>query len=389
MKFKTSKRLFAHVDCDSFFASCEVYVNPRLRWKPVCVWWEIIVACTYEAKALGIKTWTPIWEAKRILKDTGVFLPVNFELYWKISKKLMKLLEDNSASMERFSVDEAFIDITWLPEYYNLTPERFAIFLQAKIKKEIWVPVSIWIWNTKLRAKILSDVNKPYGVCDGSDLNVLYDIFSKLPIKDIPFIWKASQDKLKYAVSTISDFKASEFWWVKEKLWKNWANIWLELNWVSTFKVAWYWKLPKSITRTRSFNKNITNNPEFLKQEIILNLWRAMEELTDKKMEVKTLSLYLKTKWNVPCIKSLTLSEWTLDRVEITKNLSILFSELFSPGELYRSTWIFFSDLRIHTPKQLSLLEINNENFERKRKLETVIEKMNKKFWKGMIWVGI
>jgi len=67
MIFKTSTKTYAHVDCDSFFASCEVFRNPKLEKKYVCVGSEIVVAATYNAKRLGIKTGTPIWEAKRIL----------------------------------------------------------------------------------------------------------------------------------------------------------------------------------------------------------------------------------------------------------------------------------------------------------------------------------
>jgi len=68
MKFRSSKKVFAHIDCDSFFASCEVFRNPKLEHKYVCVGHDIIVACTYNAKALGIGVGTPFWEAKKKLK---------------------------------------------------------------------------------------------------------------------------------------------------------------------------------------------------------------------------------------------------------------------------------------------------------------------------------
>ncbi len=67
MIFKTSPKIYAHIDCDSFFASCELLRNPALAKKCVCVGTEIIIAATYNAKARGIKTGTPIWEARRIL----------------------------------------------------------------------------------------------------------------------------------------------------------------------------------------------------------------------------------------------------------------------------------------------------------------------------------
>ena len=86
MKFKTSNKLFAHIDCDSFFASCEVLKNPQLQGKYVCVWNEIIIACTYNVKKLWIKCWTPVWEAKKILGNAWVFLWVDIVYYSEISK---------------------------------------------------------------------------------------------------------------------------------------------------------------------------------------------------------------------------------------------------------------------------------------------------------------
>jgi len=73
MKFKTSNHIYAHIDCDSFFASCEILRNPKLYGKYVCVGTEIIIAATYNAKALGVKVGTPIWEAKKILRGKDAY----------------------------------------------------------------------------------------------------------------------------------------------------------------------------------------------------------------------------------------------------------------------------------------------------------------------------
>ena len=67
MIFKTSKKLFAHIDADSFFASCEILRNPILKNKCVCVGSEVIIAANYNAKKRGIKVGTPAWQAREIL----------------------------------------------------------------------------------------------------------------------------------------------------------------------------------------------------------------------------------------------------------------------------------------------------------------------------------
>jgi nucleotidyltransferase/DNA polymerase involved in DNA repair len=113
MKIKTSQYIYAHIDCDSFFASCEIYNNPQLKNKYVCVGGEIIVAATYNAKKLGVKVGTPLWEAQRILKNKDAyFCGVNMASYVDISRKLMAYLREHTLDVRVFSVDEAFVEIS-------------------------------------------------------------------------------------------------------------------------------------------------------------------------------------------------------------------------------------------------------------------------------------
>ena len=81
-----SKKLFAHIDCDSFFAECEIYKNPKLKNEYVIVWNEIVIACNYKTKAFWIKTWTPVWKAKYILKGQWVYLEWDHRYYTFISE---------------------------------------------------------------------------------------------------------------------------------------------------------------------------------------------------------------------------------------------------------------------------------------------------------------
>lgn len=161
MLFKKSNKVFIHVDYDSFFASCEILRNPSLKWKFVCVWWDIIIACTYNCKALWIKTWTPIWEAKRILRDKWVYFTPDHAYYEENSQKIFKYLESNTLSLEPFSIDEAFCEITGIPEYYKI--------------------------DTCIKAKIYSKINKPFGIYIGFNQERKISLFKKLEVSKIPF----------------------------------------------------------------------------------------------------------------------------------------------------------------------------------------------------------
>lgn len=166
MKCKTSNNIYAHIDCDSFFASCEILNNSDLQGKYVCVGSEIIVAATYNAKKLGVKVGTPIWEAKKILKDReAYFCGVDMHLYKNISHKLMSYLRENTLDVRIFSIDEAFVEITGLPEMNKLDIDEYLAQLQRDILERIGIPVSIGVSNTRLKAKIFSKVHKPFGIC--------------------------------------------------------------------------------------------------------------------------------------------------------------------------------------------------------------------------------
>lgn len=109
-----SNQLRALVDCDSFFAGCELARHTELRGQCVCIGREedIVLASTYEAKRRGVKTGTPAWEAKRILGSDAVFIRPDMNYYQETSKKVMELLKEESNDIEVYSIDEAFIDIT-------------------------------------------------------------------------------------------------------------------------------------------------------------------------------------------------------------------------------------------------------------------------------------
>ncbi len=84
-------------------------------------------------------------------------------LYGKISKRLMYLLRQETLGIEIFSIDEAFTELTGIAQSKDMDIETFTLYLQEKIRQHIGIPVSIGVSNTRLRAKIFSKINKPYG----------------------------------------------------------------------------------------------------------------------------------------------------------------------------------------------------------------------------------
>ncbi|MCP4523793.1 MAG: hypothetical protein GY828_06280, partial [Candidatus Gracilibacteria bacterium] len=215
--------------------------------------------------------------------------------YTKISEHIMEYLRENTGGIEEFSIDEAFCDITGIPEYFKISTHDFLLKIQKDILEEIGIPVSIGCGNTRIKAKIFSPVNKPYGICfpdHQEDENIL---FANSPRKKIPFIGKSSQEKLKYQSKTIKDFMHIGFRKLKEILGKNGANLWLELMGIDVYIVKKS-KQIKSISRTRSFNHRITTNQEFLKSQILINFERAFEVLYDNNLEIAEVGIMFRDK---------------------------------------------------------------------------------------------
>ncbi len=394
MKFKVSQKLYIHVDCDSFFASCEVLRHPEFKNKYVCVGGDIIVAATYNAKYLWVKTWMPAWEAKKILWEHAVFLAPDIGYYNKISQKLMKILQEETAWIEIFSIDEAFCNITWIPEYHKKSHKEFLLFLQNKILNEVGIPVSIWMSHTRIKAKIFSKLDKPFGITFFENTEAEQEIFKKLPLAIIPFIGKSYQKKFEYRAVSVFDFLNIWFWELKKQVGKNATTLWLELMWVDVFIVKKSTQT-KSISRTRSFNQELSTDKKFLWEKLRRNFERAFEEMNSKNLETSNISIMFRNKEFICEYETYKIAKYTNSHKEIANIIQKLFEKLYSPWRVCRSTGVFFLNLRSYLPKQRSIFESKLRNSEQNYQLSKVIENINKEnnlhlvtFWTTLLWEG-
>jgi len=167
----------AHVDADCFFAACELARSPKLRGRPVCVISSqdaCIVAKTYDAKAVGIYTGMPVWEAKKLLPH-AVYIPADFTYYGQISDKLFAILARFTPEIEVYSIDEAFIGLNAIRSLWRKSFSEIANSIRTTVKSEVGITVSIGIALTKTLAKIASDIHKPDGsmVVAGHDIHAI------------------------------------------------------------------------------------------------------------------------------------------------------------------------------------------------------------------------
>lgn len=203
-------RIIIHMDLDYFFAQCEEKEHPEIRGRPVvvCVYSGrgdsgAVSTSNYEARRSGIKAGIPISRAKKIDPD-AVYLPVNMELYRRISGEVMEILREHCGDIEQESIDEAFCDITGNARDFDEAFE-FAKQIKEAIKHKTGLTCSIGVAPNKLVARIASDFRKPDGLTLVNQGEVL-EFLTPLKVKDLTGVGKKTEEKLnELGVMTIGD----------------------------------------------------------------------------------------------------------------------------------------------------------------------------------------
>lgn len=166
---RESKKIFLHADMNSYFASVEQQANPFLRGKPVAICSRIsrnacIIACSVEAKKLGIKTGFSLSEAKELAPQI-IALEVDPPKIRSTTKKIFSIFADYTSAIEEYSIDEAFLDLTGHVNDLEAARE-LALTIKARIKNEAgdWLRCSVGIAPTRWLAKFAGELQKPDGL---------------------------------------------------------------------------------------------------------------------------------------------------------------------------------------------------------------------------------
>lgn len=164
LQFKPQKgRIIFHIDMNCFYASVEMAYDKKLKGKALAIAGNpeerkgIIVTSSYEARAKGVKTTMPLWQARKLCPNLMVKRP-NFERYRKASRKIFQLLSEITPLVEPVSIDEGYLDVTEVD--YPRGSIQLAKDLQQAIKNRLDLPCSIGIAPNKFLAKTASDMKK-------------------------------------------------------------------------------------------------------------------------------------------------------------------------------------------------------------------------------------
>ncbi|MBQ3312156.1 hypothetical protein IJG72_08770 [bacterium] len=382
------ERIYALVDCDSFFVSCEQAVNPELKNKPVAVTggeYGCVVSRSKEAKQYGLPMGYPVFMAKKEYKNV-IYIKGNHELYKDFSNKVINILKNFSPNVEVCSIDEAYVDFTGLCKLYKKNYYDLAVYLREKILNEIDIPVSIGVSTTKTLAKFASDYAKHVAGVYLIGKSKLKKILPNTKIDSICGIGRRMKVALnKEGILTCGEFVQKSDEWLKSKYSITYVELKHEILGESIYNIFSGYKAPKSIQETSTFNP-ATNDISFLKNELNKHIKDACRKLRKHELKTSVIGVMLKTKDFVVYYDKLNLEKPMDSELEISKNVFKLFEKIYNQNLLYRSSGVVLERLSEKSIHQTTLFsEQTNEKTEH---LSKTIDKIEQKFGKGSIKTG-
>jgi len=328
-------RQILHIDMNSYFATVEQQANPKLRGKPVAVLGSkakrsIIVAASVEAKRSGVKTGTRIEEAPKLCPDI-VFVHGEPRKYSYVTKKFIEIFENYTDKVEIFSIDEAFLDVTKTSKLYG-GAENIAKTIKQRIKDEIgqYITCSVGISYNKFLAKTGSDLMKPDGLVIITPENV-DEVLLALPLSEFCGIGRQIHQHLgALGVHTTEDLRKitnialnREFGIATGEKLKRMAH-----GMDSAPVVSWHDRADaKSYSHSRTMNMDIVNRDE-IRRHILLLSEKVATHMRKDGMMAGEVGLWLRFRDFTGTGKSMKISHWTHDGLEIAESAERIMEKL-------------------------------------------------------------
>lgn len=385
LNMRKSHRIIFHIDMNCFYASVEMTYRPELVGKPVAIAGNpeerkgIIITSSYEARAKGVKTTMPIWEAKKLCPELIVLRP-NFERYRKASKALFNICKTYSPITQPVSIDEGYLDMTKIDGHPIATAKQ----LQKQIFKELGLPSSIGIGPNKFLAKMASDMKKPLGI-------------TVLRIRDLPQkLWNLPVDRMygvgiktanklrKINIETIGDLANKDVYQLTQLLGVNGERLKNRANGLDHSPVD-----PeaihdfKSIGCSQTFPSDTTDQAEIY--ALLNDLASKVEARLHRRQAVgKSIQIMIRYDDHRTITRSKTLQQFINQKEDI----------LFFAKELFNQHWnsspIRLLGITIQQVKEKDKMAKQLDLFTYKREIEhenlqSTIHQLSKKYGKDVI----
>ncbi len=348
--------VFALVDCNNFYASCEKLFRPDLKDTPVVVLSNndgCVVARSREAKLLGIKMGVPVFQIKAEMQRHGILaFSSNYALYADLSSRVMRTLEEMAPRVEVYSIDEAFLDLTGIESAISLV--EFGQQVQERIGHWIGITVCVGIAPTKTLAKLANHAAKKYpatqGVVDLTNPDRQRRLLALVPVDDVWGVGRRLSKRLNaLGITTALDLANASPRAIRDQFSVVLERTVRELNGESCIELEEIPPTKKQIVCSRSFGVKVTQF-ELLREAVCEYATRATEKLRKEQQQAKVLTVFIRTspfKDNEPQYSNSASGELlipscdTRDFIELANHL---LKRIWKDGFRYAKAGVMLSD---------------------------------------------
>ena len=351
----------AIVDCNSFYCSCERLFRPDLRNKPVVVLSNndgCIVSRSDEAKKFGVKMAGPYFEARPLIRQFGITaFSSNYNLYGDLSWRVMETLRMLVPSVEVYSVDEAFIDLSHIP-YDQL--EQTAMHIRKTVEQWTGISVSIGVAPTKTLAKLANYVAKKDKMASQcvtvtATREEQINMLQSTRVENIWGVgWAYAEKLINQGIISAWDLSNMPEEWAHRHLGGvNGVRLIRELNGIPGKEMAAPLTSKKMIATTRMFGQPVTELND-VREAIATYTSRAAEKLRRQHSAAKTISIFLVTreenhmtsfKRGATLHSHITLPSATAVTQELIKAAVQQAEQLFRKGKVYKKAGVMLSNI--------------------------------------------
>ncbi|MGE0010578.1 MAG: Y-family DNA polymerase [Candidatus Babeliales bacterium] len=387
-----TNKLFALIDCNNFFVSCERVFNPRLRGVPVMVLSNndgCVVARSQEVKDLGIAMGIPVFKCEALIKRHNIrVFSSNFNLYGDMSARVMSVLHEHVPEIEVYSIDEAFLRF----DSMACDPLELGRLLRKRVLQCTGIPISIGIAPTKTLAKVANHIAKKQiqhkGVFDITRAPNIDEILEQFKVEDIWGVGRQYTKKLKrYRITSARQLKYAQDAWIKKNMTIVGLRTVHELRGIPCLSIVTQPQDKQSIAHTRSFGKKVTELQE-LKEAIANYAVQLARKLREEKMLACSLYVFIMTSYhteykyyNSRAIELLKPTSYTPD---IITAASSALEEIFYAGYSYKRAGIIATELLPEDQEQIHAF-LSQEQQDKQRVIMQEIDLLNHKWGSGTV----
>ncbi len=383
-------RKIVHVDLDAFYCSVEELQRPELAGKAFAVGGHpesrgVVSSCSYAARMLGVRSAMPMRNALRLCPDL-IVLPGNYAAYSRASHQVMERFEQWTGLVEPISIDEAFLDLSDLPE----PGEELARRLQQDIREHTGLPCSLGVAANKLVAKIATDAGKHqhHAASPPCAITVVpageeETFLSPLPVEALWGVGKVTAEFFHQAgIFTIGDLARLDEGALVKQFGVMGHELYLRARGIDDRPVHTEYE-------AKSISQEVTFDRDQNRQEALEGTLRDLSEMVGRRLRKAGLAgntVKLKLRWPdfSTITRQVTLAHPTDVGEEIYQTVLDLFRQNWSKGRAVRLLGVGVSRLQEPTRQ----LEFWSEPVEKQRRLEKTLDELNQRYGKQAIQRG-